>query len=455
MKRPRITIALVMILVAASAGVFSIAQRWMRTAIRPPRTAIGDVQYYNNAIPSDDLKIRIGPNTFAIDSVSRNDRDGSIRVEDGRGWWKIPRSTPETAAMKSSAPWLDVATIRLAGDPDRIEVVELRVFDYATRTLIGKDMDHNHGSRLVSPGVYQIYQVGALLPAEVDVCLRASSHPPGEKISRLAPKVGATAPYETGTLTVAELRGGHPDWTEVEASPDPLHPAIAWGEDPRPRTHKSTFVIDWAGSPGVSPAQVVAVAREGRRAYWQRPGSFDFLDSHRMVIPIDFDLDEIDHLEIRPYRLARSFYFEGVRLPKASTRPFADPPAVTVKLDGRPTKQRLAAFDPILVDLEVRQDGGGYMKGADDHGQYFPPPDESRGHPGFHVLADTIGLMPDGWRLSLFDRGGEALLGPYDAKNGSGHASASRYRASWGIEVPLERLGSAEIRFSTPAQVHP
>ena len=76
-----------MLLAVALVAILFAAFRSYVTILGQPRAlpTFGDRMAYENARIADDLSIRVGPNTFSVVSVVRNDRDGSLHWEDGRG----------------------------------------------------------------------------------------------------------------------------------------------------------------------------------------------------------------------------------------------------------------------------------------------------------------------------------------------------------------------------------
>src|SRR5438552_2750868 len=56
----------------------------------------------------------VGPNRVRLAIIARNDRDGTLHVEDGQHQSIAASSVPDAATIAGAGPWLDVAEIRLA-----------------------------------------------------------------------------------------------------------------------------------------------------------------------------------------------------------------------------------------------------------------------------------------------------------------------------------------------------
>src|SRR4051794_7057557 len=84
MGKPRVSLALAMGAIAVLAfGLFLVRSRFVGTA--PAAPPVGDSLLYEEAQPSGDLTIRVGQARLSVQAVARNDRDGSLSFEDGRG----------------------------------------------------------------------------------------------------------------------------------------------------------------------------------------------------------------------------------------------------------------------------------------------------------------------------------------------------------------------------------
>lgn len=425
-----------MALVGISALMFFAARKWLPSWQRSAPPKIGDFALYESAPPSDDLRIRVGPNVFEVASVVRNDRDGSLRFEDGRGSPSPARQTPETTGLVKAASWLDAANITLAGDPSRLQVIELRVFDHARRTLLGSGFGSNTGFVAVAPGAYQIRSMGAPLPDRVDVWFRASSHPKGEPIHRLSPSAGSKISLVEGTLRVVEIHAGRPGWSVQPIS----RPKIDWHPADAVRTNQCSVAFEWAGSRAGGRYQVAAVARDGRTWTSDLP---HYLGARDGVEVLEFDLEpgEIDNFEVRPYGGRHTFYFEGVTLPPATPKSFGQPPSVTLKVGGRPGYHHLTAFDPVQVRVGVIQ--GDLITGIESGGFDIAVRPRPGSRIAFDATYEVEGLSSRGWDLHFLGSDGKRLRS-YATRSGSVNTNHLGYR---GIDVPLEQVDA--IRFES------
>ncbi|WP_164101004.1 hypothetical protein [Candidatus Laterigemmans baculatus] len=90
---------------------------------------------YEKAPGTRALTAPVGPNQIRIRSIARNRRDGNIELRAGPG---LARSGPfpHSGVIAASGPWLDVYQFELEPGTDRVEIIEARVFDHATRTML-------------------------------------------------------------------------------------------------------------------------------------------------------------------------------------------------------------------------------------------------------------------------------------------------------------------------------
>src|SRR5438477_219672 len=110
MVKPRLGLASAMGAIAVMAvGLFLVRGRFAGTA--PTAPPLGDSLLYEEAQASRDLMIRVGQERLAVQAVARNDRDGSLSIEDGRGRAISGAGLElelEDAAVRQSS-WLDLA----------------------------------------------------------------------------------------------------------------------------------------------------------------------------------------------------------------------------------------------------------------------------------------------------------------------------------------------------------
>lgn len=178
----RITLLAVTMCALAVAG-------WKAFLWQPPTHGIA---IYEQAPAFYGRTAKIGPNQIRIESVARNDRDGGISVETGRGQ---PLDVPVVGDRRlvNCASWLDVAQIELQPGGDLLDIIEVRIFDHAQRALLSR-LDPAYGWNVVAPNLLQVYGLNQSLPETLDIWLRVNSYSADDDVYQLAPTAGATVP---------------------------------------------------------------------------------------------------------------------------------------------------------------------------------------------------------------------------------------------------------------------
>jgi beta-lactamase regulating signal transducer with metallopeptidase domain/Leucine-rich repeat (LRR) protein len=300
---------------------------------------------YEKATPSRDLKVRVGGETFAVDKVLRCGRDGEYGMEDGRGnvpegaWSLILRD------YRDQASWLDPARVYISPRCERYHVIELRVFDHATREMLTFGDGIAVGYDMLG-SVVRLRSVGGMLPDSVDIWLELVMRPEDGQVWRLDAEPGSQAALGSEVVVLRELREGAGSASMRAAAPG--EPAeIEWHGFTDKGT-RSTAVFDLRG-----PA-----AAEGRkyqvRAFvggappvipdyplflWRGAGA-------TTVIVLDVPAARLEHFELWPFRGREQLYFDGVRLPRVGGEPLQPPPRATVDVGGRE-----GVFESLLQDL--------------------------------------------------------------------------------------------------------
>ena len=183
---------------------------------------------------------------LSVQAVARNDRDGSLSFEDGRGRAISGAGLKLEDAITRQSSWLDLADIVLGPDTPRFDVIELRVFDHPTRRLLTNLAGKVVGFDMVSPSVVQLRGLGTPLPGSVDVWFRACVHANGETPVRLDAAVGSSAPLAGGRLSIQEIRPGKLSFTRLDG-PGVEHPRFAWHPSGSRPDRSCTAVFHWAG----------------------------------------------------------------------------------------------------------------------------------------------------------------------------------------------------------------
>lgn len=167
--------------------------------------------FYEKAPFTSGREIKVGPNTIAIRSIARNRYDGKVHMLTGDG---LGQQIPDAERLKGCAKWLDVVQLEITPGPDLAEIIQVRIFDHETRTMLS-ELDRAYGWRVVEPNLIQIYGLGKEIPAKLDVWLRLNSYADG-KIYQLSPTPGASVQIPGGTISVDEVQDGFAGWSSAQ-----------------------------------------------------------------------------------------------------------------------------------------------------------------------------------------------------------------------------------------------
>lgn len=305
--------------------------------------------FYEKAPYSRTGRVAFENCSIAIGSVTRSDRDGTVLTEDGFG---LAQSTSPSnvEVLKTSGPWLDTAQIELVGG-GTFDVVQARVFDFESRQLIHKSFPQS-GQRMSGPKTLQIYRLGEKLPDQIDVWLRIDEYAKGNQPTIIEPKPGATCRLPEGTLVIREIYPGMQSYT----------PKTGVVCDPNYANSNVAMMLTFEGTwPRENRYQAIAVSKDGKRIYersvFSFPGSYQFRTGAEKekepaeLVRFPVGINDISHIEVRPFGKRHAFFFEGVKLPQTSTAKFQAPPVAAVKVGGEETTAYATEFEPLELKL--------------------------------------------------------------------------------------------------------
>ncbi|WP_147274262.1 hypothetical protein [Bremerella cremea] len=302
---------------------------------------------YQKAPYTSGRQMKVGPNTIAIRSVARNRYDGKIHILTGDG---LSQQVPGVPQLKDCAKWLDVVQLEITPGPDLAELIQVRIFDHQTRSLLS-ELDPAYGWRVVEPNLIQIYGLGKEIPPKLDVWLRLNSHA-DDTVYSLAPVVGANVKIPGGTITVEEVQDRFAGWSSGKGF-YPSQPDS--GPD-------SAVILNWKGNwLEETRYQFVTVSNVGEREYRDRFMRLNWDSNSVGPIRSPFPLGEIDHFELRPFGGRHRFFFDGLEVPPATGRKFDPPPTAIIPVDGTQQQGFLTQFEPLRVRYRVE-------KGTNVHG---------------------------------------------------------------------------------------
>ncbi len=340
---------------------------------------------YEKAPSTQDLKMELGPNTLGIQAIVRNDRGGSLHFEDGAGNPFQELGFKVNSNFVKQAPWLDLANIYLNLDDSLFDVIELRIFDHATRELLFSKDDAITGFGMAYPSVVQIRSAYAPLPDVIDIWMRLHSYREDDPVYRLPAEQGSEVSISQGSLSIREVKKGFHSYSMSDGT-------IKWG-DSTDENIQTTVVLDFNGKWVDGRYQVCAVGKNGNKYF---PGTPHFIDFNRMeftqVINFPIQYEQLQFIEVRPYGGRHRFFFDGVKLPTISGESLSPPATVTFPINGKETKQTSLELDPIRITLQT-------LKGDRAHGS-------STTYNKTHVKIEEAGKDMDSKTTIIYTIGG-------------------------------------------------
>ena len=437
-RRPQFSLKLVLLLV----GVFAIGGWvWQTYFAKHPTYSISA---YEQARSYHGRTARIGPNQITLKSVARNDRDGTLLVESGRGE-PVDAAIPGRQVMIDCADWLDVAQLELQPGTDAVEILEARIFDHQSRERLDQQ-DASYGWRVTSSNLVQLFGLGKQLPQQVDVWLCVYSDLPADPVEVLKPTIGQAVSVDGCEIKVADAQAGFVGWSSAD------------GLVPLEGRHHADCALEFVvrGGEATQHCRVVAVTHDGKRFNGSNPlasGLHNGPRSARQMAYFRTPLESVKYLEIRPTSPRHRFFFDGVQLPEpTSIAGFAAPPKPVLKIQGTEISTNVSEFRPLKFDLKT-VDGDCSMgsTGGPYHLQLLPYPDgpQDRGN-CFSLILDVEGVCSRtvGFR---FRTSGTPAWKPASQLQPMGGSSSFR-GATWLSQslfrVPLDTID--EIEFTLP-----
>ena len=407
-----------------------------RTYIYEPLTH--KIPLYEKAYGTRRLSKRIGPNSIRIARVVRNRRDGALVVEDGYGTSLPAAKVTHPKHLAQAAPWLDVVQMELEPGPDLLDILEVRIFDHETRTLISQ-LHPRFGWQVIQPNLLQVYGLGKELPAKVDVWLRVQSYDATVQVTCLKPTKGASCTLPRGVLSLQDIRSG--SWA-YDSQKGGYHLQL---DNEKVRSEVST-VFSWREIRSGNDYQVVAVSKEGRRIH---PDLLVIPKWMMQPIPVRFrlPLEEIDHFELRPFRDRHRFFFEAVQLPLSTGKAFSKPPVATLKIYGQETKVGIPDFAPLSARFAAYR--GNWTLGTSTHWMSSSPWVESRAggaiavEEEFTLVHHLRAIHSVSWQFRFQDSiTGKMKTESEMSLRNSGTSGQVRYK---NFRKPLEAIQAVEI----------
>ncbi len=413
-------------------GVMSIA---FLLILGPASLVAAGNRNYEKAPAARNLKIKVGPNTFAISTVVRNNGDGTLTTEDGVGHpVPVPKSGIDPTITRC-ASWMDEAQVFLSPGPAFYDVLELRLFNSET----GQSVDNAAISYCTNGSV--LLRGTTALPDKVDIWFRAHSYAAKDPVYRLPCQVDASVQMGAGTLRVLDL---HPHVYQSYSVGANGH-IQPLGPPSQPGSRRSLYSIIGEGLQDFGQGQICVVTKQGVKVFPDTPHFFN--GRYNPVISFDcpVELSEISHFEIRPFGGRHVFYFPGVRLPVRHGSNLSATPPITTAVRGK----EVDLVNDVLVPIRIR-----VLKGRAATGTSAGPRQCTIS------LAEDRGTNADKYSTLIYECDGMNLGTPVftgvDLKGtelplmtvGNGTATSDNAMAGYGIfDRPLGDIGALTITF--------
>jgi len=416
-----------------------------------PLTSEPNVPGYENAHGTANLKIKVGPTQFAVSAVARRNSDGISVIEDGLGR-TLDRLDFKTPDYSDQAPWMDTANIYVSPGADRYDVLELRVFDHATKEFLQLENRLAVGYD-ISNSVVQLRSVGGLLPDSVDVWMRVLHNPENSPMWRLNAVRGSSASLGNISLLFRELRDGQ--WSYSTRSGDsnpPLDPGqfpvgqVQWTKKNETDTGRCMAAFDFVNVKRgpISKSrmyQIAAIAKDGTRHIPDFPHFLAARSAITLVIEFDLPAAQVSHFEIRPFLGRDRFYFDGIRLPHVDSPPSAPPPTVPITVNGKEGGMMIEAFAPAKVNVRVLKGTRASGVGSRSNQAWVKMTEEPFENTDSMVtiIYEIDGLRVGKCSFRCFNADGDELSARNAASTSTGHP----YGLTVGYEtkkVPIEKI---------------
>lgn len=431
----RISIRSLFVVTALCAALLGV---WRAFIYQPPTHKI---PLYEKARATRTLAAVVGPNRIAIESVARNRADGSIAVESGAGA-RLSTQAPGHDVLADCSRWMDVAQIELRPAEDRFEIIEARVFDHTTRTLISQ-VDRAFGWQVVNGNLLQLYGIGKELPATLDIWLRAHSYEDRDYVSILLPMSGSTVSLPEGTVSVSAVQDGFAGWSSATG-----FAPVKDGSDTG-----SAIVLNFAGNSAHGKYQIAATSVHGDKQFVDRYFILGGSGTRQELITLNIPLDELKQLELRRHGGRHRFFFEAVQLPVGQKgRPFDSPPREQLPVEGKELEALLSQFAPLRVRIAVTK--GANVTGFSSNGslsQFHTAHQSVDAEKSVTVSYHIHGVGGVPLSVDFFSSTSGDRLKVAPLRSSQERASSSTHQATAETySIPIDRIETIEVSMPSP-----
>ncbi|MHC1768881.1 MAG: M56 family metallopeptidase [Verrucomicrobiia bacterium] len=198
------------------------------------------------------------------------------------------------------------------------EIVEVRLFDHATRKLIHSSKWRNPDvarpkfvvERVESSSWLRMKETGEPFPDRMDIWLRLAIQASGQTF-RLAAKTGASASHDGSEVVITTLLAGSANGRSGATGEMQWDLATVHGQD-----RELVLNMENRGKPLRGQYHLVAVTKDGSRYPMDHTHFWDFQRMRRHAyFRMDVALADVSHFELIPFKSRSKFFFNGLEVP--------------------------------------------------------------------------------------------------------------------------------------------
>ena len=231
------------------------------------------------------------------------------------------RVGPNTFQVREVRAVDSAVVIALSPSSDLYDVIELRIFDHATRDFLGgiredtvQEVHRRLAFELTGDGL-RIESLGEPLPTAVDIWVRVHSYDSPD-VATMESGPGHSVQIGGAKVLIVQMMAGAKPYRTRQSETGKT--VVDWGGDDQRIGEDVSTTIQFQNreEPLIGRYQVCAVDHAGGK-YW--PSLPHFLDFEKSggteVVTFPISGPDFSHLEWRPFGGRHRFFFENVKLP--------------------------------------------------------------------------------------------------------------------------------------------
>ncbi|HIG29762.1 MAG TPA: hypothetical protein EYQ50_18980 [Verrucomicrobiales bacterium] len=395
---------------------------------------------YQKARSTRDHSIRVGPNVFKIQSVQRNNPDGTLQIEDGKGK-RLPDSPsliPRDLLAQSA--WLDIIAVDVGLQKSQYDLGRVKLIHLKSDTIIYPS------SEVIESGVIILKHVrGTILDRSMDFWMEVKSYHEEDKVRPIPIKEGASASWDLGELKLIQTYQGHSAFRWEKRN------GLSWlvpTSQPRNPDNSCRLFLRWKGVRNQEDHQICGVDVYEKKWF---PDAimmqFGKQQNAPKAITLDIPLSFVDHLEIRPYSANHRFFFEEMGLPDTDQTPVVDKFEIPVEIHGKEgLYQENDALSSIQLELKLFRGTRSFLLSTHGRGEFKLSDTKTKDPLTFSTFLYRInGLNSSVTQFLILDSLGNPLLEKPVTPHSLMHHGWQGEFGVVDVPCPLENLGSIVV----------